>query len=113
MSEIISRSKCAVARTLDLVGDKWTLLIVRDLLNGKTKYGEFAGSREAIPSNILASRLKSLVGSGLLERVRYSERPPKYEYRLTEKGLRLGGLGRFVRDWGKANLEEGKTELKA
>src|SRR3989442_3306363 len=86
------RSNCPVACTLDLVGDRWTLLIVRDLLAGKTRYSEFLTSEEKIPTNLLAERLKRLEQEGLVERVPYSQRPPRAEYHLTDEGRRLGGV---------------------
>src|SRR4051794_5560556 len=83
------RSTCPVAGTLDLVGDKWTLLVVRDLLRGKRRYGDLASSADHIPTNILADRLRRLEQAGLVERRLYSERPPRYEYRLTPTGKEL------------------------
>lgn len=83
------RSPCPVANVLDVFGDKWTLLIVRDLMLGKLRYGEFAGSMEGIPSNILADRLKRLEAEGVVAKTRYCERPVRYEYTLTEKGRDL------------------------
>ena len=69
------RSGCPVACTLDVVGDRWSLLIVRDLLAGKSRYGDFLASAEGIPTNILAERLRRLEREGLIEGVPYSERP--------------------------------------
>ncbi|NNE65767.1 MAG: helix-turn-helix transcriptional regulator [Pyrinomonadaceae bacterium] len=109
MSEKISnpsaRSTCPIANSLDLIGDKWTLLIFRDLFRGKSKYGDFAGSAEGIPTNILASRLRSLEESGLIYKKPYSEKPPRNEYFLTDQGKRLGELVRFLKDWGVENIE--------
>src|SRR2546428_10429821 len=84
------RSNCPVACTLDLVGDRWTLLIVRDLLAGKTRYGEFVTSPEKIPTNLLAERLKRLEQEGLGGRPLYSQRPPRAGDHLTDQGPRLG-----------------------
>lgn len=84
------RSGCSIARSLDLLGDKWTLLIVRDLLwHGRHTFGALQASGEAIPSNILADRLKRLVAWGLVTRAPYQERPPRHEYRLTDRGRAL------------------------
>ncbi|MFN8634811.1 MAG: helix-turn-helix domain-containing protein [Chloroflexota bacterium] len=94
------RSSCPVAGALDLVGDKWTLLVVRDLLRGKRRYGDFASSSEHIPTNILAERLRRLEQAGIIERVRYSERPPRYEYRLTPCGQDLQPAIRALAAWG-------------
>jgi len=77
------RSPCPVACCLDLLGDKWTLLVVRDLLLGKTTYSEFQKSPEGIPTNILAERLKRLLAAGVIEKSQYQERPKRYAYHLT------------------------------
>ncbi len=94
------RSSCPVAGALDLVGDKWTLLVVRDLLRGKRRYGDLASSSERIPTNILADRLRRLEQGGVVERVQYSERPPRYEYRLTPRGEDLRPAIRSLARWG-------------
>lgn len=94
------RSACPVACTLDVVGDRWTLLIVRDLLLGKKRYGEFLASPEKIPTNILADRLKRLERERIVRRVRYSERPPRDEYHLTEEGRELGRAVEALAAWG-------------
>lgn len=84
------RSVCPIANALDLIGDKWTLLVVRDLLFlGKRQFGEFIQSPERIPSNILADRLKRLEKAGLVTRKPYQNRPVRYQYRLTPKGADL------------------------
>src|SRR5215217_4133096 len=90
------RSACPVAGALDLVGDRWTLLVVRDLLRGKRRYGDLAASAERIPTNILADRLRRLEQAGLVERRQYSERPPRYEYRLTRMGKELAPAVRML-----------------
>lgn len=94
------RSTCPVACTLDLVGDRWSLLVIRDLLGGKKRYGDLLASREHIPTNILAERLKRLEQAGLLERVPYSEHPPRFEYRLTVEGRELGHAVDALATWG-------------
>lgn len=80
------RSPCPVTSTLDIFGDKWTLIVVRDLLLGKRLYREFSESPEGIPTNILADRLKRLEAEGIVTREPYQERPLRYAYQLTEKG---------------------------
>jgi DNA-binding HxlR family transcriptional regulator len=96
-----SRSACAVANSLDILGDKWSLLVVRDLLHGKHTYGELVNSPERIPTNILADRLKRLEDAGIIASTAYQERPVRYAYTLTPKGKALGEvLVAFVR-WGK------------
>ena len=100
----LTRSACAVANSLDIVGDKWSLLVVRDLLYGKRTYGELANSPEGIPTNILAERLKRLEAAGIIVSTPYQQRPLRYAYTLTPKGRALGDvLLAFVR-WGKQHI---------
>jgi DNA-binding HxlR family transcriptional regulator len=98
------RSDCPGACALDLVGDKWTLLVVRDLLRGRTTYGELADSAEGIPTNILADRLRRLEEYGLVKAVPYQQRPVRYAYTLTEKGLGLGDVLASLARWGKRHF---------
>ncbi len=106
-----ARSPCAIANSLDIVGDKWSLLVVRDLFHGKRTYGELAASPERIPTNILADRLQRLEGAGIVSRSPYQERPVRYDYALTPKGRDLGDvLLAFVR-WGKLHIP-GTVALK-
>ena len=95
------RSPCAVANTLDLIGDKWSLLVVRDLLLGKRTYGELADSPEGIPTNILAERLKRLESAGIISSAAYQDRPVRYAYSLTKKGAALGDVLLAIVRWGK------------
>lgn len=83
------RSSCPVANVLDLFGDKWTLLVVRDLILGKSRYNEFAESSERIPTNILADRLKRIEQFGIVLKSPYCLKPTRYQYELTEKGKDL------------------------
>ena len=100
----LRRSPCPVANTLDLVGDKWSLLIIRDMRHGKRTYGELAQSPEGVPTNILADRLRRLEEAGIIESAAYQERPVRYAYALTPKGKALGDvLLAFVR-WGKQHI---------
>jgi DNA-binding HxlR family transcriptional regulator len=99
-----ARSACAIANSLDILGDKWSLLVVRDLLHGKQTYGELALSQEHIPTNILADRLQRLASAGIVTRTPYQQRPVRYAYTLTSKGGALGDvLLAFVR-WGKQHI---------
>jgi DNA-binding HxlR family transcriptional regulator len=90
---------CSIARALEIVGERWTLLIVRDAFLGRRRFDEFQQSL-GIARNVLTDRLNRLVEEGVLERVRYQQRPDRFEYRLTTKGrdlhLALSGL----RQWG-------------
>lgn len=103
--EFCRRSKCPVSCTLDLLGDKWTLLLVRDLLLGKGTYTEFQQSPEGIPSNILAERLKRLQVAGIIDKLPYQERPVRYRYRLTGKGRDLYPVLSAMIDWGNRHVE--------
>src|SRR5215510_15067792 len=106
---IRQRSSCAVASTLDVVGDKWSLLVIRDLLHGKHTYGEILQSPEGIPTNILADRLKRLEETGVITSEAYQERPVRYAYKLTPKGRDLGEvLGAMVR-WGRKHIPGTRT----
>jgi DNA-binding HxlR family transcriptional regulator len=98
------RSRCPAACALDLAGDKWTLLVVRDLLRGRSTYGELADSPEGIPTNILADRLRRMEESGLIKAVPYQRRPVRYAYSLTEKGRGLEDVLRAVARWGKRHI---------
>lgn len=95
------RSGCPVACALDIAGDRWTLLIVRDLLRGRATYGALADSEERIPTNILADRLRRMADEGLIAAVPYRERPLRYAYTLTEKGRGLGEVLEALARWGK------------
>lgn len=96
---VFGRSPCPVTNVLDLFGDKWSLLVVRDLFLGKTRYGDFAQSPEGIPTNILADRLKKLERAGVVERKVYCEKPARYEYELTGKGRDLLPILEAMADW--------------
>src|SRR5262245_43774726 len=93
------RSLCPVSCTLDAVGDRWSLLVVRDLLRGTRRYAEFLASAEGIPTNILADRLKRLQAAGIISAQRYSTRPVRREYLLTAKGEDLRPMMRAMVDW--------------
>ncbi len=109
----LRRSPCPVANTLDLVGDKWSLLIIRDMRHGKRTYGELAQSPEGIPTNILADRLRRLEEAGIIESAAYQVRPVRYAYTLTDKGNDLGELlGALVR-WGKKHIPGTRTLSEA
>ena len=100
-----ARSPCPIANALDLLGDKWTLLVVRDLLfAGKRRFGEFLSSPEGIPTNILTDRLRRLEEHGIVTKVEYSSRPPRYEYRLTAKGADLFPVLREMGAWANRHI---------
>ena len=93
--------ECPVARTLDLIGERWTVLLLRDLLlHGPRRFQDFQTSLPGVAPNILSARLKAMEDDGLLQRVPYSERPLRVEYILTDKGKSLGPVVRAMREWG-------------
>jgi DNA-binding HxlR family transcriptional regulator len=91
--------RCSIAGALELIGDRWALLVIRDLYLGLRRYDDLRAST-GIPPATLAARLKHLVASGIVERVSYQERPPRDEYRLTEKGRDLWKVSFALREWG-------------
>ena len=100
------RSSCPIASTLDLVGDKWTLLVIRDIgLFDKHRNKDFQDANEGIPTNILANRLKLLVEQGLLEKRLYQEHPPRFEYHLTKAGRDLLPVVKAMAKWGVTNIK--------
>lgn len=99
------RSSCAIARSLDILGDKWTLVIMRDaLFFGRHTFVEFERSKEQIPTNLLADRLKKLVQLGLLEKVLYHEHPNRYRYKPTGMGKEIKPLLRNLSQFGEKYL---------
>ncbi|EEF59420.1 transcriptional regulator, HxlR family [Pedosphaera parvula Ellin514] len=102
------RSPCPVACTLDIIGDRWTLLVVRDLLFGKHYYQEFLASPEAIATNILSARLKMLEAAGYIRMVGDAADGRRIRYELTKKGLTLRPLMRSIADWGLKNIQKTK-----
>ncbi|HEV8574771.1 MAG TPA: helix-turn-helix domain-containing protein [Dehalococcoidia bacterium] len=95
-----SQEFCPVARTLDIVGDRWTLLVLRDISLGHKRYNELLESCSGISTNLLSDRLKKLEERGFVERAFYSDHPPRAEYRLTEKGLDFGHVIQAMFRWG-------------
>lgn len=90
---------CSVARSLELIGERWTVLIIRDAFLGIRRFDDFQRSL-GIARNVLQGRLERLVDGGILERVRYQERPERFEYRLTEKGTDLWPVVVALLEWG-------------
>jgi DNA-binding HxlR family transcriptional regulator len=91
--------RCSVAGALEAIGDRWAILVLRDLALGLSRYDDLQASL-GIPTTTLANRMKHLEASGLVERVRYQERPPRDEYRLTRKGRDLWKVTTALREWG-------------
>lgn len=102
------RSRCSIARTLEILGDKWTLLVLRDLMwHGKDRFKALQESEEHIPANLLSERLKRLQDWGLITKEAYQERPTRYRYRLTEDGRSLEPVLLQIMQWGHAHLGGG------
>ena len=92
---------CPVARTLDLIGERWTILILRDLLReGPRKFQDFEQSLTGISATTLSARLKKLEEHGIVARRFYADHPPRAEYVLTDKGRTLGPVLRTLLEWG-------------
>ena len=90
---------CSIAATLELIGERWTLLIIRDAFLGIRRFDDFQ-ARLGIARNVLQARLERLIEQGLLRRVQYHERPPRFEYRLTAKGVELWPVLVALMKWG-------------
>jgi len=102
----IGEQDCSIARALSVVGDRWSLLIMREAFLRTRRFDDFQARTEA-PRPVLAERLKTLVEHGVLERRQYSEHPERYEYRLTEKGLDLYPVVVSLLRWGDRWMTEG------
>jgi DNA-binding HxlR family transcriptional regulator len=94
------RSLCPLAFSLDIFGDRWTLLVIRDLFYGRTRFKEFAGSPEGIPTNILTDRLERLLARGVIKQIPAEDGTKRLAYCLTKKGKALGPVLKAMRDWG-------------
>src|SRR5689334_19946517 len=102
MARSYRQKHCPVARTLDLIGERWTILILRDLfLQGPRRYQDLQDSLAGVAPNTLSGRLKEMEENGLIERKLYNERPPRLEYHLTAKGRSLGPVMKALRAWGQ------------
>jgi len=98
------RSSCPIACSLDLLGDRWTLVVIRDLFRGLTRYGEFLEAPEGIPTNILADRLQRLETAGVIQSEPYQSNPPRHAYTLTAKGADLKSVLAALATWGTRHL---------
>jgi DNA-binding HxlR family transcriptional regulator len=104
---------CPIACTLDIIGERWSLLIVRDLiLRGPRRFQDFQASLRGISPNTLSARLKTLEEAGIVERRLYDQHPPRAEYVLTEKGAALRPVTRALREWGEtyARQRQGRSQ---
>lgn len=101
---------CPVARTLDVIGDRWAILVLRDLLLfDARRFQDFVEALPGIPPNTLSARLKRLEAAGIVERRLYEQHPPRAEYFLTAKGRELGPIVAAMRKWGNRHGSEGEV----
>lgn len=107
----LRRSPCPVACSLDIVGDRWTLLVIRDLFLGRSRFRDFAASPEGIPTNILSDRLERLLQHAIVEQIPAHDGTKRLAYALTKKGRALGPLLEAMRDWGLKWDKETKVLL--
>jgi DNA-binding HxlR family transcriptional regulator len=101
---ITHRSQCALASALDLIGDKWSMVVIRGFLVGHSRYGDFLKDDERISTNILADRLRLLESAGIIERYRGTGTPAHPQYRLTRKGADLLPVLQALANWGFATI---------
>jgi len=99
------RSSCPIASTLDILGDKWSLVLVRDLLTGKQRFNQFSDSPEGVPTNLLASRLRKLEAKGIVRKEAYQSRPVRYAYTLTPAGRALLPVLQEMCRWANTYIE--------
>jgi len=99
-TKVVRRSPCPVACSLDIVGDRWTLLVIRDLVLGRTRFRDFAASPEGIPTNILSERLERLLHHDIVEQIPAHDGTKRFAYQLTKKGQALRPILGAIRDWG-------------
>jgi len=104
---------CPIARTLDVIGDRWTLIIIRDLFLGRSRFNEFRQSTPRISPKLLSERLKRLEEQGLVERALLDGYPPRAEYRLTPKGRSLFPVLFAMGSWGFEHLFADEPDLRA
>jgi DNA-binding HxlR family transcriptional regulator len=98
------RSDCPISCSLDVLGDKWTLLIVRDLFMGKHRFADLETSVEGIPTNTLADRLRRMEENNFVKKLRYAHKPPRFEYHLTAKGKALLPVLQELSRWAAQHL---------
>ena len=99
----LDRQPCSVSRTLSVIGDRWTLLILRDCFLRVRRFDDFQG-RLGVARPILADRLQKLIDNGVLAKVAYQQNPPRHEYRLTQKGLDLYPVVMAIVHWGDVHM---------
>lgn len=106
----LSFQTCTIARAAALVGDEWTIVILREMFLGTRRFDDFL-RHTRMSSHLLSQRLKKLETAGIVSRTAYSERPPRYEYRLTEMGRALWPIVVSFKQWGDRWLNDGETPV--
>lgn len=96
---------CNIAKTLEIIGDRWTLLIIRELIKGRTRFNELKEALEGIAPNILSERLRYLEAEGIVSSNLYVKHPPRFDYELTEKGKELKHVLNALAIWGNRHFE--------
>jgi DNA-binding HxlR family transcriptional regulator len=104
MTKSYQQTHCPIARALDIIGERWTILLLRDLLRqGPRRFQDFQASLPGVAPNTLSARLKAMEAHGLIARRLYSEHPPRLEYYLTDKGQSLGPVLKALWEWGQCH----------
>ena len=106
LKEVCHKGMCPIAVVVDLVGDAWTLLIIRDLFQGPRRFGDLEVSLEGISTRTLSAKLKELETNGLVDRTSFKERPPRVEYSLTKHGVELQGIITAMKKYGMKMLKK-------
>lgn len=104
---------CPIAQTLDIFGDRWTIIIVRDLFFGRSRFGDLLEHSPGLPPKLLSDRLKRLTELGFVERTIYSQHPLRAEYRLTDKGLGFFPVMQAMMEWGLKEFYGDQPEVQA
>ncbi|MFI5957114.1 winged helix-turn-helix transcriptional regulator [Cryptosporangium sp. NPDC051539] len=102
----IGGERCSVARTLSVIGERWTMLVLREAFMGVRRFEEIQ-HRTGAARPVLSDRLRQLTEAGILRRVRYAEKPDRYEYRLTRKGVDLYPVIVSLMSWGDQHMDDG------
>ena len=104
---------CPIAQTLDIFGDRWTIIIVRDLFFGRSRFADLLEHSPGLPPKVLSDRLKRLTEMGFVDRTIYSQHPLRAEYRLTDKGLSFFPVMQAMMEWGLQQFYADQPEIQA
>lgn len=112
LAKRLPRSNCPIATTLDLVGDRWSLIIIRDMMNGKSRFGDFLKSPEHITTNVLTDRLAVMEQMKLVRKTPYQRKPLRFDYVLTERGMSLLPVLQEICRWANRHFPKTRTPPK-